>query len=162
LMSASYSERSSPVKVSSLARSANESIRSRTGARDLEVDNAARRLRIETTAQRIQHRVKTCCTHVAKLTWAGVHFGRRLGYDWSKFSFWWLYMRLSILPVAVCCAASLAFGATPMQTGKASLKSAGALAVGPDGILFVGDSVGAAIYALDVNDTATAKASGPI
>lgn len=71
-------------------------------------------------------------------------------------------MRLSILPVAVCCAASLAFGATPMQTGKASLKSAGALAIGPDGVLFVGDSAGAAIFALDVNDTGAAKSAGKV
>ena len=71
-------------------------------------------------------------------------------------------MRLSILPVAVCCAASLAFGATPMQTGKAALKSAGALAIGPDGVLFVGDSVGSAIYALDVNDTGSARGSSAV
>src|SRR6185503_16563872 len=70
-----------------------------------------------------------------------------------------LYMRLTMLPVALCCAATLAFAATTMQTGQAGLKSAGALAVGPDGILFVGDSTGGAIFALDVNDTAAAKSS---
>ena len=71
-------------------------------------------------------------------------------------------MRLSILPVAVCCAASLAFGASTMQSGKATLKSAGALAIGPDGVLLVGDSAGAAIYALDVNDTGTARSGGTV
>src|SRR6185503_5275712 len=71
-------------------------------------------------------------------------------------------MRLSILPVAVCCAASLAFGASTMQSGKATLKSAGALAIGPDGILFVGDSAGAAIYALDVNDRTAASPMGAV
>jgi hypothetical protein len=62
------------------------------------------------------------------------------------------------LALAVCCAAALAFGASTMQTGKAGLKSAGALAIGPDGVLFVGDSVGGAIYAIDVHDSAASKA----
>ena len=62
----------------------------------------------------------------------------------------------------LCCAAILAFGATTMQTGKAGLKSAGALAIGPDGILFVGDTAGAAIYALDVNDKTPAKGSANV
>jgi hypothetical protein len=69
---------------------------------------------------------------------------------------------LSRLAAGVCCAAALAFGASTMQTGKAGLKSAGALAIGPDGILFVGDSAGGAIFALDVNDKATAKAAGTV
>ena len=44
--------------------------------------------------------------------------------------------------------------------GSAGLKSAGALAFGPDGMLFVGDSVGGAIAALDTGDrTAAASAS---
>jgi hypothetical protein len=67
-----------------------------------------------------------------------------------------------MLPVAVCCAAFLAFGASTMQTGKASLKSAGALAIGPDGVLFVGDSAGATIYALDVNDRTSVTSAGPV
>src|SRR6476659_1059612 len=72
------------------------------------------------------------------------------------------FSALSRLAATTCCAAVFAFGATTMQTGKAGLKSAGALAVGPDGVLFVGDSTGAAIYALDVNDRATAKSSGSL
>jgi hypothetical protein len=71
-------------------------------------------------------------------------------------------MRFTILPAAVCCAAALAFGATIMQTGKVTMKSAGALAIGPDGVLFVGDSVGGAIYALDVNDRGPAKSGGTV
>jgi hypothetical protein len=39
-----------------------------------------------------------------------------------------------------------------LVVGKAELKSAGALAFGPDGILFVADPKGAAIFALDVKD----------
>ena len=46
-----------------------------------------------------------------------------------------------------------------MPSGKVELKSAGALAMGPDGILFVGDSVGGAIVALDVDDRTPAKSA---
>lgn len=58
---------------------------------------------------------------------------------------------LSITLVAACAAmaASLTSG---LQPGKAELRSAGSLAFGPEGILFVGDSAGAAVYALDTED----------
>ena len=39
-----------------------------------------------------------------------------------------------------------------LTPGKVELKSAGALAFGPNGILFVGDSAGGAVVALDTND----------
>jgi hypothetical protein len=39
-----------------------------------------------------------------------------------------------------------------LRPGKADLKSAGPLAFGPEGILFVGDSMGASVYALDTGD----------
>jgi len=39
-----------------------------------------------------------------------------------------------------------------LRAGKAELQSAGALAFGPEGILFVGDSMGAAIFALATED----------
>ena len=42
--------------------------------------------------------------------------------------------------------------AAALTPGKADLKSAGVLAFGPDGVLFVGDSIGGAIVALDTND----------
>jgi len=56
--------------------------------------------------------------------------------------------------------------AEPMDTtsftpGKAGLKSAGALAFGPDGVLFVGDTAGAAIFALDTADK-TARTAGAV
>lgn len=41
---------------------------------------------------------------------------------------------------------------TSLTAGKADLKSAGALAFGPDGVLFVGDSLGGAIFAIDTQD----------
>jgi hypothetical protein len=45
--------------------------------------------------------------------------------------------------LALCASSNL-------QSGKADLKSAGALAFGPDNILFVGDTPAATIWALDV------------
>jgi hypothetical protein len=65
------------------------------------------------------------------------------------------------LALSFSLTAAMAFSATTsgMTTGKADLKSAGALAFGPDGILFVGDSMSASIFALDTNDNkATAGA----
>jgi hypothetical protein len=49
-----------------------------------------------------------------------------------------------------------------MTMGKAELKSAGELAFGPDGILFVGDSVGAAIIAIDTGDRTPARSAAKI
>src|SRR5438045_4080242 len=48
----------------------------------------------------------------------------------------------------------LAFAASTngLTLGKADLKSAGPLAFGPDGILFIGDSVQASIFAIDTED----------
>ncbi len=64
---------------------------------------------------------------------------------------------------ALCAAVTLAItvaavskSATPslnLPLGKVQLQSAGALAFGPDGILFVGDSIGARIVAIDTQDT---------
>jgi hypothetical protein len=54
------------------------------------------------------------------------------------------------------------FGAdltTSLKAGKADLKSAGALTFGTDGVLFVGDSLGAAIYAIDTQDRTAPKAA---
>jgi hypothetical protein len=61
-------------------------------------------------------------------------------------------------------AAGLAFGAAAVDSltaGKAELKSAGALSFGPEGILFVGDSAGATIFALDTGDR-TASGAKPV
>jgi hypothetical protein len=59
---------------------------------------------------------------------------------------------------AVTALACLAANTGGLQPGKASLKSAGVLAFGPDGVLFVGDSLGAAIFALDTADRTPSKA----
>ena len=63
--------------------------------------------------------------------------------------------------VALCCLAAVAY-ATPaagLKVGKAELQSAGPLAFGPDGILFIGDSAAAAVVALDTEDRTPAKSS---
>ena len=52
----------------------------------------------------------------------------------------------------VVSAAGIGDYSATMKSGKADLKSAGVMAFGPDAILFVGDSAGAAIYALDTGD----------
>src|SRR5947209_11116478 len=49
-----------------------------------------------------------------------------------------------------------------LKKGTPDLKSAGPLAFGPDGILFVGDPRGAAIFAIDTDDRPSTPASGGI
>lgn len=63
-----------------------------------------------------------------------------------------LYM---LLPLATLCAlvATAAPATTGMNSGKVDMKSAGPLAFGPSGILFVGDSLGAQVVAIDTGDT---------
>jgi hypothetical protein len=63
----------------------------------------------------------------------------------------------------LCCTLAIAFGAdASLKTGKAELKSAGPLAFGPNGVLFVGDSAAASVVALDTGDTKPAKTAGNI
>src|SRR5581483_7715803 len=50
--------------------------------------------------------------------------------------------------------------AADLASGKVQLQSAGPMAFGPDGILFVGDSIGASIVAIDTGDK-TAASSAP-
>ena len=73
------------------------------------------------------------------------------------------------LGVTVCLAAALPHVVTAARTpagvaaelpaGKANLISAGRLAFGPNGILFVGDSVGGSIVALDTNDQTASRST---
>lgn len=70
-------------------------------------------------------------------------------------------MRLARLALAVSLAATLIVGTTraadpsaSLKTGTPDLKSAGPLAFGPDGILLVGDTAGAALFAIDTGDRA--------
>ena len=49
-----------------------------------------------------------------------------------------------------------------LQKGKPDLKSAGPLAFGPGGILFIGDTQGAALFAVDTGDRDASKPGGKI
>jgi hypothetical protein len=71
------------------------------------------------------------------------------------------------LAVVLCLTAGLAIGftaarpATPaaeLTSGKVNIQSAGALAFGPNGLLFVGDSVGGNVAAIDTGDSKAMKA----
>jgi hypothetical protein len=68
------------------------------------------------------------------------------------------------LVAALCLTAALAFSASiaGLTTGKAPLKSAGPLAFGPNGVLFVGDSTGAAIVAIDTRDNKATQSAAAI
>jgi hypothetical protein len=65
---------------------------------------------------------------------------------------------------AACLTAALAFSASipGATTGKIQLKSAGALAFGNDGVLFIGDSLGGAVVAVDTRDTKAAAKGAAI
>jgi hypothetical protein len=79
---------------------------------------------------------------------------------------------LSRLGLVVCLAAAVVFVVTPGQraaspvaelsAGKVQLQSANALAFGPDGILFVADSIGGKVVALDTNDRMAPKGPSKI
>jgi hypothetical protein len=61
--------------------------------------------------------------------------------------------------------AAMAAAAEPtasLKQGKPDLKSAGPLAFGPEGILFVGDTKGAALFAIDTGDRAQAAEKRPV
>src|SRR5689334_11686581 len=65
----------------------------------------------------------------------------------------------------ICLSAAMAAAAEPtasLKQGKADLKSAGPLAFGPEGILFVGDTKGAALFAIDTGDRARAAEKRPV
>lgn len=68
------------------------------------------------------------------------------------------------LVAAVCLTGALAFSASipGLTAGKAQLKSAGPLAFGPDGVLFVGDSAAAAIVAIDTRDNKAVQSAAAI
>jgi len=77
----------------------------------------------------------------------------------TKFST--VVLRLAVASILTAAVAFCASSAT-MTMGKAELKSAGQLAFGPDGILFVGDSMAAAIIAIDTGDRTPARSAGKI
>ncbi len=65
----------------------------------------------------------------------------------------------------MCLTAATAPGAEPgssLKKGTPDLKSAGPLAFGPDGVLFVGDTRGAALFAIDTDDREMVTAKRPV
>jgi len=71
--------------------------------------------------------------------------------------------RLCLLSFVAALAAA---GSAPaeMKQGTADLKSAGPLAFGPHGLLFIGDPQAAAVFAIDTNDKSpmgTGKVAAP-
>jgi hypothetical protein len=76
-------------------------------------------------------------------------------------------MKLRIV-AALCIVALLAGSAgaasltDSLKPGTPDIKQAGALAFGPEGILFVGDSMSAAIYAIDTGDRPSKAAEGAL
>jgi hypothetical protein len=70
-----------------------------------------------------------------------------------------------LVVTGLCLAGTVALGAEAkddLKKGKPDLKSAVKLAFGPDGILFVGDTAGAAIFAIDTGDKAESAAKAPL
>lgn len=64
---------------------------------------------------------------------------------------------------ALLLTACFGFGASAgFTSGHPGLKSAGALAFGPNGILFIGDSLSGTVFAIDTRDTAPAPKAPPI
>jgi len=73
--------------------------------------------------------------------------------------------KLAIALLGLVMAASIARGAEPtasLKKGTPDLKSAGPLAFGPDGIMFVGDTKGAALFAIDTGERKAAAEKRPI
>src|SRR5215831_3951011 len=64
--------------------------------------------------------------------------------------------------LAVNSARTAAHAAPDLAPGKVDLKSAGALAFGPNGVLFVGDSAAGAVVALDTGDRAAAATAADV
>jgi hypothetical protein len=65
----------------------------------------------------------------------------------------------AVLLAAPVAAADLTAG---MRQGKPDLKSIGPITFGPDGILFLGDPQGAAIFAIDTGDKPSSPATGAV
>src|SRR2546429_6994919 len=67
---------------------------------------------------------------------------------------------LALIAAALCAAPVQADLTDSLKQGTPDLKSVGPLAFGPEGVLFVGDPQGAAIFAIDTGDR-TPTPAGP-
>lgn len=75
-----------------------------------------------------------------------------------------MQLRSALVGLAVGLMAATAAGADAPkseQHGKVELRSSGPLAFGPNGVLFIGDPKGAAIFAVETSDAASASHSRP-
>lgn len=73
-----------------------------------------------------------------------------------------LFLTVFALACLVQSAAAAARWTADMKEGKAALQSAGPLAFGPDGILFIADTKAAAIVAVSTGDTKAAPSAKPL
>jgi hypothetical protein len=76
----------------------------------------------------------------------------------------WIGAIALALTVTIACAFSALAGdpTASLKQGKPQIKSAGPLGFGPDGILFVGDTRGAAVFAIDTADRTPATRKAPV
>ena len=66
----------------------------------------------------------------------------------------------AVLALVLCASVGVAADLTDsLKVGNADLKSAGSLAFAPDGVLFVGDSLGGMIFAIDTQDRTASQAA---
>src|SRR4030095_2901948 len=72
------------------------------------------------------------------------------------------YTLLSSLLFLLAMPALTADWAAGMKEGKPAFQSMGPLSFGPDGILFAGDTKGAAIFAIATGDTTPARGTDPL
>lgn len=68
----------------------------------------------------------------------------------------------ALLGAALCAGPLHADLTSSLRQGKPDLKSIGPLAFGPDGVLFIGDPQGAAVFAVDTADRPAAPATGAV
>jgi hypothetical protein len=71
---------------------------------------------------------------------------------------------LSLLALALCAlpARAAVDPLSSLKKGTPDIKSAGPLTFGPEGILFIGDTKGAAVFAIDTGDRPSRPESGPL
>src|SRR5271163_365771 len=68
----------------------------------------------------------------------------------------------SVIAISILAVVAFAASSNGLASGKADVKSAGPLAFGPDGILFVGDSMQASIFAIETEDAKTASSGAQV
>src|SRR5438034_427851 len=73
----------------------------------------------------------------------------------------WLWAALLGVALSACSLQAAAL-TDSLTKGTPDVKSIGALAFGPEGILFVGDARGAAIFAIDTGDRPASPATGTL